>query len=249
MMPQKKNPDVAELVRGKTGRVLGDLVALLTMLKGLPLAYNRDLQEDKAPLFDAVDTLRRIARRARRDAAARSASAPTRMARGRRRAARSRPTSPTASSSAACRSGGRTRSSARWCATASPPGRGLRDLDAADAAPPLAAARRRPCVRAAHARALGGAPARRRRHGARPRCAASSRARRARPAREPRRLARGAGAPRRRPRRRRCGNKTPLRPPRWSSRGPPTSLVARVHADGRRSSPGAGRTLHRRRRA
>ena len=58
MMPQKKNPDVAELVRGKTGRVLGALVALLTTLKGLPLAYNRDLQEDKPPLFDAADTLR-----------------------------------------------------------------------------------------------------------------------------------------------------------------------------------------------
>jgi argininosuccinate lyase len=56
MMPQKKNPDMAELVRGKTGRVIGDLVALLVMLKGLPLAYNRDLQEDKRPLFDAVDT-------------------------------------------------------------------------------------------------------------------------------------------------------------------------------------------------
>ena len=58
MMPQKKNPDVAELVRGKTGRVMGALVALLTTLKGLPLAYNRDLQEDKPPLFDAADTLR-----------------------------------------------------------------------------------------------------------------------------------------------------------------------------------------------
>jgi argininosuccinate lyase len=57
MMPQKKNPDVAELVRGKTGRLYGNLVALLTTLKGLPLAYNRDLQEDKAPLFDTVDTL------------------------------------------------------------------------------------------------------------------------------------------------------------------------------------------------
>jgi argininosuccinate lyase len=55
MMPQKKNPDVAEVVRGKTGRVVGDLVALLTILKGLPLAYNRDLQEDKPPMFDAVD--------------------------------------------------------------------------------------------------------------------------------------------------------------------------------------------------
>jgi argininosuccinate lyase len=58
MMPQKKNPDVAELVRGRTGRVLGALVALLTTLKGLPLAYNRDLQEDKAGLFDAAATLR-----------------------------------------------------------------------------------------------------------------------------------------------------------------------------------------------
>ena len=57
IMPQKKNPDVAELVRGKTGRVYGDLQALLTLMKGLPLAYNRDMQEDKAPLFDAVDTL------------------------------------------------------------------------------------------------------------------------------------------------------------------------------------------------
>jgi argininosuccinate lyase len=55
-MPQKKNADVAELARGRSGRVLGDLVALLTVLKGLPLTYNRDLQEDKEPLFDAVDT-------------------------------------------------------------------------------------------------------------------------------------------------------------------------------------------------
>jgi argininosuccinate lyase len=58
MMPQKKNPDVAELVRGRAGRVVGALVALLTTLKGLPLAYNRDLQEDKAPLFEAAATLR-----------------------------------------------------------------------------------------------------------------------------------------------------------------------------------------------
>ena len=56
LMPQKKNADVAELARGRSGRVLGDLVALLTMLKGLPLTYNRDLQEDKEPLFDAVDS-------------------------------------------------------------------------------------------------------------------------------------------------------------------------------------------------
>ncbi|HUO44059.1 MAG TPA: argininosuccinate lyase [Burkholderiales bacterium] len=57
IMPQKKNPDVAELIRGKTGRVNGDLVALLTLMKAQPLAYNKDNQEDKEPLFDAVDTL------------------------------------------------------------------------------------------------------------------------------------------------------------------------------------------------
>ncbi len=57
IMPQKKNPDVAELVRGKTGRVYGDLVTLLTVMKALPLAYNKDMQEDKEPLFDAIDTV------------------------------------------------------------------------------------------------------------------------------------------------------------------------------------------------
>ncbi len=58
IMPQKKNPDVPEIVRGKTGRVVGSLVALLTLMKSLPMAYNRDMQEDKEPLFDAVDTLK-----------------------------------------------------------------------------------------------------------------------------------------------------------------------------------------------
>jgi argininosuccinate lyase len=57
IMPQKKNPDVPELVRGKTGRVFGSLISLLTLMKSLPLAYNRDMQEDKVPLFDAVETL------------------------------------------------------------------------------------------------------------------------------------------------------------------------------------------------
>jgi argininosuccinate lyase len=57
IMPQKRNPDVAEIIRGETGRVYGNLVALLTILKGLPLSYNRDLQEDKPPFFDTVDTL------------------------------------------------------------------------------------------------------------------------------------------------------------------------------------------------
>lgn len=58
IMPQKKNPDITELIRGKSGRVFGDLMALLTMMKGLPLAYNKDMQEDKEAVFDAVDTLR-----------------------------------------------------------------------------------------------------------------------------------------------------------------------------------------------
>ena len=58
IMPQKKNPDVAELIRGKTGRVYGNLIALLTIMKGLPLSYNRDLQEDKLPVFDTVDTVK-----------------------------------------------------------------------------------------------------------------------------------------------------------------------------------------------
>ena len=58
IMPQKKNPDVAELVRGKSGRVYGDLMTMLTLMKSLPLAYNRDMQEDKEPLFDAVNTLK-----------------------------------------------------------------------------------------------------------------------------------------------------------------------------------------------
>ncbi len=57
IMPQKKNPDIAELVRGKTGRVYGDLMGLLTVMKGLPLAYNKDMQEDKEAIFDAVDTV------------------------------------------------------------------------------------------------------------------------------------------------------------------------------------------------
>jgi argininosuccinate lyase len=58
IMPQKKNPDMAELIRGKTGRVYGDLMSLLTIMKGLPLAYNKDMQEDKQPVFDAGDTLK-----------------------------------------------------------------------------------------------------------------------------------------------------------------------------------------------
>jgi argininosuccinate lyase len=57
-MPQKKNPDITELVRGKSGRVFGDLMTLLTVMKGLPLAYNKDMQEDKEAIFDAFDTVK-----------------------------------------------------------------------------------------------------------------------------------------------------------------------------------------------
>ena len=58
IMPQKKNPDITELIRGKTGRVYGDLNTLLTIMKGLPLAYNKDMQEDKEAIFDAIDTVK-----------------------------------------------------------------------------------------------------------------------------------------------------------------------------------------------
>src|SRR5947208_16301562 len=61
-MPQKKNPDIAELARGKSGRMIGNLVSLLTLLKGLPMTYNRDLQEDKQRLFDTADTVRACVR-------------------------------------------------------------------------------------------------------------------------------------------------------------------------------------------
>jgi hypothetical protein len=61
-MPQKKNPDIAELTRGKAGRVIGNLMSLLTLLKGLPMTYNRDLQEDKERLFDTADTVRACVR-------------------------------------------------------------------------------------------------------------------------------------------------------------------------------------------
>lgn len=60
IMPQKRNPDIAELIRGKTGRLYGNLIALLTIVKGLPMTYNRDLQEDKEPLFDSIDTIKLV---------------------------------------------------------------------------------------------------------------------------------------------------------------------------------------------
>ena len=90
MLPQKKNPDIAELARGKSGRLIGDLTGLLATLKGLPLAYNRDLQEDKEPLFDAVDQVE-LALGGRRRHAGHRHVRPRSDAGGRRRPRRSRP--------------------------------------------------------------------------------------------------------------------------------------------------------------
>ena len=118
IMPQKKNPDVAELARGKAGRLIGDLTGLLATLKGLPLAYNRDLQEDKEPVFDSVDTLEVLlpavaghGRHAdlRHRAAGRA---------GARRASRSPPTSPSGWSARASPSAWPTRSPAPACGSA-----------------------------------------------------------------------------------------------------------------------------------
>ena len=94
IMPQKKNPDVPELVRGKTGRVNGHLVALLTLMKGQPLAYNKDNQEDKEPLFDTVDTVTDTLAGVRRHARRHQGRTRTRCARRRSKAMRPPPISP-----------------------------------------------------------------------------------------------------------------------------------------------------------
>ena len=126
MLPQKKNPDIAELARGKAGRLIGNLTGLLATLKGLPLAYNRDLQEDKEPLFDAVDQVLARARRDGRAAAPRSrfdvdrmqaaADSPDRVGhrpgRAPRRAGHARSATPTPSSAASC--GSRSTAAPRW---------------------------------------------------------------------------------------------------------------------------------------
>ncbi len=119
IMPQKKNADIAELARGKSGRLIGDLAGLLTMLKGLPLTYDRDLQEDKEPVFDAVDTLELLL-----PALAGMIATMTVPGRpdGRSRAGRASrwpPRSPSGWSARACRSARRTRSPARAYAAAS----------------------------------------------------------------------------------------------------------------------------------
>ena len=163
IMPQKKNPDVPELMRGKTGRVYGALVALLTVMKGQPLAYNKDNQEDKEPLFDAVDTLRDVLALLAEllrgvDAAARA------HARGARaRASRPRPTSPTTWCARVCRSATPTK---RWRARCARPKQAGKDL----AELPLAELKRfSPLVgddvhAGPHARRLGRLPQPHRRH-------------------------------------------------------------------------------------
>jgi argininosuccinate lyase len=117
IMPQKKNPDVAELARGKTGRVNGHLVALLTLMKGQPLAYNRDNQEDKEPLFDTVDTLSdTLAIMADLVAGGIMVNA-DRMLRPPPKVIRPPPTSPTIWCARACRFATRTRRSPGRCVT------------------------------------------------------------------------------------------------------------------------------------
>ena len=120
IMPQKKNPDVAELARGKAGRLIGNLAGLLATLKGLPLAYNRDLQEDKEPVFDSDRPAAGAAARCRRHGRHPDASTPNGWRRWRRRASRWPPTSPTGWSGSGCRSPRRTRSRARACGSARP---------------------------------------------------------------------------------------------------------------------------------
>ena len=109
-MPQKKNPDIAELARGKAGRLIGNLTGLLATLKALPLAYNRDLQEDKEPVFDSVDTLEVLLPAFTGHGRDADASTPTGWPSWRRRASRWPPTSPSGWSARACRSGSPTRS-------------------------------------------------------------------------------------------------------------------------------------------
>ena len=126
IMPQKKNPDIAELARGKAGRLIGDLTGLLATLKGLPLAYNRDLQEDKEPVFDAVDTLEVSCRRSlgwsRRSGSRRSG-----WRNWRPRGSRWRRTWPSGWSGRGCPSGRLTRSRVRACGCAKSGGSGSRN--------------------------------------------------------------------------------------------------------------------------
>ena len=134
IMPQKKNPDVPELVRGKSGRVIGHLVALLVLMKAQPLTYNKDNQEDKEPLFDTVDTLAdtlAIMTDLVGDAASPS-NARAHARRGAAKASPPRPTSPTTSCAAARRFATRTKPSRAPCATRKPRACDLADLPVAE---------------------------------------------------------------------------------------------------------------------
>ena len=122
LMPQKKNPDVAELTRGKTGRLYGNLFRLLTILKGLPMTYNRDLQEDKEAVFDSVDTLKSALGVLRGDAARGARGNCVDGRRRRRIPICSRPTSPIISCSKGCLSGRHMKSSGKLVALCPRPG-------------------------------------------------------------------------------------------------------------------------------
>ena len=178
-MPQKKNPDIAELARGKAGRLVGNLAGLLATLKALPLAYNRDLQEDKEPVFDSVDTLEVLLPGVHRHGRHARPSTPPGWPSSPRRASRWPPTSPSGWCARACRSGSPTRSPA-------PAYAGARSSASSwPSSPTSSSPRSRPHLtpggpRRAHRRGLGRLPRRPRRHRARPGPRAARRARRRR---------------------------------------------------------------------
>ena len=132
MLPQKKNPDIAELARGKAGRLIGNLTGLLATLKGLPLAYNRDLQEDKEPLFDSVDQVALALGRAGRDDRDGDVRARAHAGGGRRRDDRGHRSRRVARARAARRSARRTPSSAQLVRRHLAGEGSLRELVAAD---------------------------------------------------------------------------------------------------------------------
>ena len=134
IMPQKKNPDIAELARGKAGRLVGNLTGLLTTLKGLPLAYNRDLQEDKEPVFDSIDTLEVLLPAFTGHGRDPATSTPIGWPSWRRRGTRSPPTSPSGWYARVRRSGSRTRWPVRACGRATSVGIELWELSDDDLA-------------------------------------------------------------------------------------------------------------------
>ncbi len=168
-MPQKKNPDIAELARGKSGRFIGNLTGLLATLKALPLAYDRDLQEDKEPVFDTVDQLLVLLPAVTGMVATLHVRTVNGSRRRRRRVSPWPPMSPSGWCDRACRSGRRTRSPARFVAVlrATRPSNSTSSADAelAELDPRLTPRRPRRCSRsparfAARSAVGGTAPAR-----------------------------------------------------------------------------------------